>query len=141
MDDRMQDAVLKAGRAVDEVEAVRAKLKIEHSTVLALTKQLDTVTARSQRLARAYQRSRLVATAGNVGSARIAADLDVDVIEEPAQRGMCSRAAAIRGVVASECGVSRLELPHLFWGRRGCRALAPVVLHHLVVAPLHSSPY
>jgi hypothetical protein len=91
MDDRMQDAVLKAARAVDDVESLRAKLKHEHAVVVSLTKQLDTVTARSQRLARAYQRSRLVVTSlsnGAQSGGRGPVDVESDGVESPPTRGV-----------------------------------------------------
>jgi hypothetical protein len=83
LEGRMQDAVLKSGRATDDAEAVRNKLKQQHATVLALTKKLDTITARSQRLARAYQRTRQLSVDRSNSSRRPSTELQADSVELP----------------------------------------------------------
>jgi hypothetical protein len=65
MEGRAQDAFARVTRATEEAEALRGKLRAEHASVQRLTKQLEVVTARSQRLAKSYQRSRAM----GVGSA------------------------------------------------------------------------
>ncbi len=63
MEGRSADAFARITRANEDAETLRGKLRAEHAAVQRLTKQLEVVTARSQRLAKSYQRSRALGSA------------------------------------------------------------------------------